>query len=114
MRLDGVSGIFSNLISKATATDAKEINSRSKPDQISGENNYQNPSKKDNNEFTQDIEPGTELPIHGKLEDSRKSYRINFCELQRMHLRQLQYKLVDHVVNLTYSARPVSGWSYDA
>ncbi|KAE9371830.1 hypothetical protein N431DRAFT_492117 [Stipitochalara longipes BDJ] len=48
-----------------------------------------------------------------KRNGNRESYRINFCELQRMHLRQLQYKLVDHVVNLTYGGKEPSGWAED-
>jgi hypothetical protein len=51
--------------------------------------------------------------LRGQLEESHYTYRIDFCELQRMHLRQLQHKLVQHVVNLRYNAAEPSGWADD-
>jgi hypothetical protein len=44
---------------------------------------------------------------------SEQSYRISFSELQRLRLRQLQHKLVQHVVDLRYNAREPSSWAVD-
>uniref|UniRef100_A0A093VFN2 DUF6594 domain-containing protein n=1 Tax=Talaromyces marneffei PM1 TaxID=1077442 RepID=A0A093VFN2_TALMA len=41
------------------------------------------------------------------------SYRINFSELQRLHLRQLQHKLIQHAVDLRYNASEPAGWAED-
>jgi hypothetical protein len=45
--------------------------------------------------------------------DHEQSYRINFSELQRLRLRQLQRKLVQHIVDLRYDATEPSGWADD-
>lgn len=52
-------------------------------------------------------------PNQKQLEKSQQSYRMNFSELQRLYLRQLQHKLVQHVVDLTYNAREPVGWAED-
>jgi hypothetical protein len=41
---------------------------------------------------------------------SEQSYRINFHELQRLRLRQLQHKLIQNVVDLRYDAAEPPGW----
>lgn len=41
------------------------------------------------------------------------SYRINFSELQRLYLRQLQHKLIQHAVDLRYNASEPAGWAED-
>lgn len=46
-------------------------------------------------------------------EEIRESYRINLAELQRLRLRQLERKLVQHVVDLRYDAREPAGWADD-
>ena len=66
-----------------------------------------------------DIEGGRENPSaiehssNGRQEDILQSYRIDLVELQRMHLRELQCKLVKHTVDLTYNAREPFGWAED-
>ncbi|KAM0258097.1 hypothetical protein ACHAQJ_004002 [Trichoderma viride] len=42
-----------------------------------------------------------------------QGYRINLAELQRLRLRQLQRKLVQHVVDLRYDAAEPVGWADD-
>ncbi len=44
-------------------------------------------------------------------ENTEQSYRINLAELQRLRLRQLQRKLVQHAVDLRYDAREPDGWA---
>lgn len=51
--------------------------------------------------------------IHAQLGGSEQSYRINFSELQRLRLRQLQHKLVQHAIDLRYDAMEPSGWAED-
>ncbi|AEO67519.1 uncharacterized protein THITE_2051711 [Thermothielavioides terrestris NRRL 8126] len=41
------------------------------------------------------------------------SYIINLAELQRLRLRQLQRRLVQHVVDLRYNAEEPAGWADD-
>ncbi|KAJ6100371.1 hypothetical protein N7499_000001 [Penicillium canescens] len=48
-----------------------------------------------------------------QLELSNQSYRINLSELQRLRLRQLQHKLVQHTIDLRYDAMEPSGWAED-
>ncbi|KAK4044205.1 hypothetical protein C8A01DRAFT_43113 [Parachaetomium inaequale] len=43
----------------------------------------------------------------------QKSYRISFAELQRMHLRKLQCKLVKHVVDIRFRNKEPDGWEAD-
>jgi hypothetical protein len=50
---------------------------------------------------------------HERPEKNEQSYRINLCELQRFRLRQLQHKLVLHVVDLRYNATEPSSWADD-
>lgn len=45
--------------------------------------------------------------------DVEESYRINLAELQRLRLRQLQRRLVQHVVDLRYDAQEPTGWADD-
>ncbi|PMD29971.1 hypothetical protein L207DRAFT_408167, partial [Hyaloscypha variabilis F] len=39
-----------------------------------------------------------------------QNYRVDFSELQRLHLRQLQYKLVQHAVAVRYDTESI-GWT---
>jgi hypothetical protein len=99
-------GVLGFLWSKRSARSTETYNNQSYNDQKP--RGGQNQDKlRDNHQ------PATENPNHGLLEESQQSYRINFCELQRLHLRQLQHKLVQHVVHLTYKAREPSGWAED-
>lgn len=41
------------------------------------------------------------------------SYRINFSELQRLNLRKLQHKLIQHAVDLRYNADEPASWAED-
>jgi hypothetical protein len=50
---------------------------------------------------------------HGRPDGSEHSYRINFSELQRLRLRQLQHKLVQHVIHLRYRPAEPPGWADD-
>ncbi|KAJ5166688.1 uncharacterized protein N7482_005469 [Penicillium canariense] len=50
---------------------------------------------------------------HEQLEGSEQSYRINISELQRLRLRQLQHKLVQHAIDLRYDAMEPLGWAED-
>ncbi|KIW11618.1 hypothetical protein PV08_10920 [Exophiala spinifera] len=52
-------------------------------------------------------------PNHGRLEEKEESYRINLSELQRLRLRQLQHRLIQHAVDLRYNALEPSGWAED-
>lgn len=55
-------------------------------------------------------------PKNAQVHDQRKgeySYRINFSELQRLYLRQLQHKLIQHAVDLRYNASEPAGWTED-
>jgi hypothetical protein len=61
----------------------------------------------------QDKQPHMGQPIQECPEEIRESYRINLAELQVMHLRQLQHKLIKHVVDLRYNALEPSGWAED-
>ncbi|KAJ5907226.1 uncharacterized protein N7473_004142 [Penicillium subrubescens] len=51
--------------------------------------------------------------IHKQLEETEKSYRINFAELQRLRLRQLQHKLMQHAIDLRYDAMEPPEWAED-
>jgi hypothetical protein len=44
---------------------------------------------------------------------TEQGYRINLAELQRLRLRQLQRKLVQHVVDLRYDAAEPAHWAND-
>lgn len=60
---------------------------------------------------------GNNQPRAGNLNNrpsdgSEGSYFINLTELQRLRLRQLQCKLVNHVVDITYGLEP-SEWAND-
>lgn len=50
---------------------------------------------------------------HAPLEGHVQSYRINFSELQRLRLRQLQHKLVKYTVDLRCNAVEPKGWAED-
>jgi hypothetical protein len=56
---------------------------------------------------------GETSTIHGQLEGCEQSYRINFSELQRLRLRQLQHNLIQHTVDLRYDAMEPAGWAED-
>jgi hypothetical protein len=45
--------------------------------------------------------------------DKDYSFRISFAELQRMHLRKLQCKLVKHVVDMRYHSSEPDTWEAD-
>ncbi|KAH6856257.1 hypothetical protein B0I37DRAFT_389588 [Chaetomium sp. MPI-CAGE-AT-0009] len=45
--------------------------------------------------------------------EPHKSYRISFAELQRMHLRKLQCKLVKHVVDMRFRNKEPGDWEAD-
>ncbi|KAF2872840.1 hypothetical protein BDV95DRAFT_358014 [Massariosphaeria phaeospora] len=44
---------------------------------------------------------------------SERSYRISIAEMQRIHLRQLQHKLIQHAVDLRFEDREPSEWARD-
>ncbi|ETS74498.1 hypothetical protein PFICI_14364 [Pestalotiopsis fici W106-1] len=47
-------------------------------------------------------------------DDVKKStYRINISELQRVHLRKLQHRLLQHAVDLRYGATEPADWASD-
>ena len=50
---------------------------------------------------------------NAELSARKWSYRVNIAELQRMHLRQLQRRIVDHAVTIALSRRESSGWIRD-
>jgi hypothetical protein len=39
-----------------------------------------------------------------------KRFRISFAELQRMHMRKLQCKLLQHVVEMYHKGDETTGW----
>ncbi|KAF3018143.1 hypothetical protein E8E14_009591 [Neopestalotiopsis sp. 37M] len=45
--------------------------------------------------------------------DGKHSYHINFTELQRLHLRQLQHKLLQHTIDLRHRSLEPSRWAED-
>ncbi|KAK3294478.1 uncharacterized protein B0H64DRAFT_418360 [Chaetomium fimeti] len=52
-------------------------------------------------------------PGGGPSNEPHKSYRISFAELQRMHLRKLQCKLVKHVVDMRFRNKEPDDWEAD-
>lgn len=43
----------------------------------------------------------------------KKIYRVSFVELQRMHLRKLQIKLVKHAVDMYHTRNETETWEAD-
>ncbi|KFY37261.1 hypothetical protein V494_04842 [Pseudogymnoascus sp. VKM F-4513 (FW-928)] len=60
---------------------------------------------------------GSERPDPGQnntdLSDQKWSYRVNFAELQRLRLRQLQHTLVDHAVTIATTRTHPENWPKD-
>lgn len=106
-------GVLGYLWSKRSARSTKTHNNHNHDDQKPRDDQNQENWRDNNHQLGRENQSATEHPNHGQLEESQQSYRINFCELQRFRLRQLQHKLVQHVVDLTYNAREPSGWADD-
>ncbi|KAH6632163.1 hypothetical protein F5144DRAFT_602909 [Chaetomium tenue] len=49
----------------------------------------------------------------GSSDGPHQSYRISFAELQRMHLRKLQCKLVKHVADMRFRNEEPDNWEAD-
>ncbi|KAF7533925.1 hypothetical protein G7054_g6624 [Neopestalotiopsis clavispora] len=49
----------------------------------------------------------------GNAKDKTCSYRISLTELQRLHLRQLQHKILQHTIDLRQRAVEPSKWAED-
>jgi hypothetical protein len=49
----------------------------------------------------------------GSSDGPHQSYRVSFAELQRMHLRKLQCKLVKHVADMRFRNQEPDGWEAD-
>lgn len=71
--------------------------------EISGENQQQNHN---------DGRPTTQSEHEGPNRNEQ-SYRVSLSELQRLHLRQLQHKLLNKVVDLRYDGMEPPGWADD-
>ncbi|KAK4251343.1 hypothetical protein C7999DRAFT_10969, partial [Corynascus novoguineensis] len=52
-------------------------------------------------------------PVPTGPNGSLRSYRISFAELQRMHLRKLQCKLVQHVADMRFRNKEPRNWEKD-
>lgn len=50
---------------------------------------------------------------HGEPEERLKSFRVNFAEMQRIHMLQLQRKLVQHAVHLEFRPGEPEDWAGD-
>lgn len=110
-----------NLITKITKPDDSWFDvllaPNSKGNQVSDHNRgrHENETATDEQQLglrNQPVKEGTgatDAPLGGR----EQSYRINFSELQRLRLRQLQHKLVQHTVDLRYDGMEPSGRAED-
>lgn len=55
--------------------------------------------------------PGGQDAEHHAITET--SYRISFAELQRMHLRKIQSKLINHAVHMRITKRESRDWESD-
>jgi hypothetical protein len=106
-------GLLGSLWSKISGQSTKDYNNHTNHEQKPRDDQNQGTTGDNKHQLGRDGDTTTERPNSGPLEESQQSYRINFCELQRLHLRQLQRKLVQHTVNLVYKTREPSGWADD-
>lgn len=56
---------------------------------------------------------GSWFNVQENSDSDEHSYRIDFAELQRIRLRQIQHKLVQHAISIRYDAREPPGWAED-
>lgn len=62
---------------------------------------------------TTESDAWTRQEAGGSSDGPHQSYRISFAELQRMHLRKLQCKLVKHVADMRFRNKEPDDWEAD-
>jgi hypothetical protein len=106
-------GILGYLWNQKSATGTKAHNNHSHSGHKLSHSPDQEIQRDSDQQLGRNNRPTTAQSNHARLGNSQQSYRINLCELQRFRLRQLQHKLVRHVVDISYDADEPCGWTDD-